>query len=186
MVFFLLVFFQALNQLKKVSLLLVVLFLFVKAFTLAVEVLNALYTKSIIHIDCEDLLLYDARISLVRVIRNGVNYCYWSLKFFLYFASCASFRRRFCSILRKICRCCRSKKKEEEEKEKKENAEATVTAATSTTAVMSITTQPTTMSKSGGKMSKDNAANRKLQCTSDKSGSDRQKCDNEEHKTTIV
>ncbi|XP_070202817.1 cysteinyl leukotriene receptor 1-like [Littorina saxatilis] len=100
---------QALHQLKHASLIVVLFFIIVKTFTFALELLNALMQKGIIEVPCDQLAQFQANFELVKAVRDASIYCFHSLKFFIFFAFCASFRKQFFSVMRKIFFCCKAK-----------------------------------------------------------------------------
>ncbi|KAL8571754.1 hypothetical protein ACOMHN_051121 [Nucella lapillus] len=99
---------QALQQLKHVALITVLFFIVVKTFTFVVELLNALESRGVIMVPCEEYAQFRARFKLVQTLRDAVMYSFHSLKFFVYFALCASFRQKVFSLLRKLFCCAKA------------------------------------------------------------------------------
>ncbi|XP_076470359.1 uncharacterized protein LOC143300512 isoform X2 [Babylonia areolata] len=96
---------QALQQLKHVALVIALLFIIVKTFTFVVELLNALESRNVIVVPCEQYAQFRARFKLVQTLRDTVVYSFHSLKFFMYFTMCSSFRQKVFSIARKMFFC---------------------------------------------------------------------------------
>ena len=98
---------RALQQLKHTSLVLVLLFLVIKTLTFAVVLVNALDAKGIFVVPCERYAQFRASVYLLKAVGDASVYAFLSLKFLVYFAFCASFRRRFFVLVRKMLFCCR-------------------------------------------------------------------------------
>lgn len=113
---------RALQQLKHASLILVLLFLVVKTLTFAVEMVNALYAKGAFDVPCERYAQFHASVFLVKAVRDASVYCFLSLKFFVYFAFCESFRRHFFNLARKMLFCRKARKDGERSRSTKDGA----------------------------------------------------------------
>lgn len=101
---------QALQQLKHAALVVVLLFLVVKTFTVSYEILNFLDIRGVLRVPCQQLGHFMAKKYLLSVLRDTVLYCYLSLKFCVYFGFCASFRKQCYAHARRIlCVCKKSK-----------------------------------------------------------------------------
>ncbi|KAL8606256.1 hypothetical protein ACOMHN_039792 [Nucella lapillus] len=100
----------ALQQLKKVCLMLTVMFVLVKAFTCAVELINALELRGMVVVPCERYAHFQASFTLAQTLRDACVYSFHSLKFVIYVAFCDGYRRQVIALLKKCAFCRRVQK----------------------------------------------------------------------------
>lgn len=98
----------ALKQIKHALLVLSFLFILVKTFMATLSILD-FFRFNGIQVPCEEMSKMDARFTLIDVTMDAACYCFLSLKFCVYFATCSSFRQLCYSRMWKFS--CSSKKK---------------------------------------------------------------------------